>query len=65
MTLKFVLGVNAKGLKNKFVERGYKRTRLALKEKRFNFTFQDGLQQILRSVSPLVRLSSYFRPIFF
>ena len=44
---KLVLGVNAKGPNSKFIERGYRRTRLALKEKRFNFTFLDGLQQIL------------------
>ena len=29
---KLVLGLNAKGPNNKFVERGYKRTRLTLKE---------------------------------
>ena len=40
---KLVLGSNAKGPNNKFVERGYKRTRLTLKEKRLNITFLYGL----------------------
>ena len=59
-TPKLVLGSKAKGPNNKFVERGYKRTKLTLKEKRLNLTFLNGLHQILRSVSPLVKLSSYF-----
>ena len=49
---KLVLGSNAKGLNNKFVKCGYKRTRLTSKEKRLNFTFLDGLIQILRSIYP-------------
>ena len=49
---KLVLGSNAKGPNNKFVERGYKKTRLTSKEKRLNLTFLDGLTQILRSISP-------------
>ena len=49
---KLVLGSNAKGPNNKFVESGYKRTRLISKEKRLNFTFLDGLTQILRLISP-------------
>ena len=36
---KLVLGSIAKGPNNKFVERGYKRTRLTSKEKRLNLTF--------------------------
>ena len=36
---KLVLGLNAKGPNNKFVERGYKRTRLTSKEKQLNLTF--------------------------
>ena len=32
---KLVLGSNAKGPNNKFVERGYKRTRLTLKKKKY------------------------------
>ena len=36
---KFVLGPNVKGPNNKFVERECQRTRLTLKEKRFNLTF--------------------------
>ena len=49
---KLVLGSIVKGPNNKFVERGYKRTRLNSKEKRLNLTFLDGLTQILRSISP-------------
>ena len=49
---KLVWGSNAKGLNNKFVKRGYKRTRLTSKEKQLNLTFLDGLIQILRSISP-------------
>ena len=40
---KLVLGSNSKGLNNKFVERGYQRIRLTLKEKRLNLLFVDGL----------------------
>ena len=40
---KLVLGSNTKGPNNKFVERGYQRTRLTSKEKRLNSTFLDGL----------------------
>ena len=47
---KVVLGSNAKGLNNKFVERGYKRTRLTSEEKRVNLTFLDGLIHILRPI---------------
>ena len=43
---KFVLGSNVKGSNNKFVERGYQRTRLTPKEKQLNFTFIDGLALI-------------------
>ena len=49
---KLVLGSNAKGPNNKFVERGYKRTRLTSEEKRLNLMFLDGLIQILRSIYP-------------
>ena len=49
---RLILGSNAKGPNNKFVERGYKRTRLASEEKRLNLTFLDGLIQILRSIYP-------------
>ena len=59
-TSKLILGSNAKGPNNKFIKHGYKRTRLTLKEKRLNLTFLNGLQQIFRSISPLVKLSSYF-----
>ena len=47
---KLVLGLNIKGPNNKFVERGYERTRLTSEEKRLNSTFLDGLVQILRSI---------------
>ena len=43
---KFVLGSNVKGPNNKFVERGYQRTRLTPKEKLLNLTFIDGLTPI-------------------
>ena len=43
---KFVLGSNVKGPNNKFVERGYQRTRLTPKEKWLNLTFIDGLTPI-------------------
>ena len=49
---KLVLDSIAKGPNNKFIERGYKRTRLNSKEKRLNQTFSDGLTQMLRSISP-------------
>ena len=49
---KLVLGSNTKGPNNKFVERGYKRTRLTSKGKRLNLTFLDGLIQILLSIYP-------------
>ena len=49
-----------KGPNNKFVERGYKKTRLTSKEKRLNLTLLDGLTQILPSISSLIKLSSYF-----
>ena len=62
---KLVLGLITKGPNNKFVERGYKRTRLTSKEKRLNLTFLDGLTQILRSISPWNKLSSLFHKIFF
>ena len=57
---KLVLGSNTKGPNNKFVEREYKRTRLTSKEKRWNFTFLDGLIQILQSIYPWNQLSSCF-----
>ena len=50
--LKLVLGSYAESPNNKFVEHGYKRTRLTSKEKQLNLTFLDGLTQILRSISP-------------
>ena len=43
---RLVLGSNAKGPNNKFVERGCQRTRLTSKEKRVNLTFIDGLALI-------------------
>ena len=49
---KLVLGSNAKGPNNKFVKRGYKRTRLISKEKLLILTFLDGLIQMLRSIYP-------------
>ena len=49
---RLILGSNAKGPNNKFVERGYKRTRLTLKEKRLNSMFLDGLIPILLSIYP-------------
>ena len=49
---KLVLGSNIKDPNNKFVEHGYKRTRLTSEEKRLNLTFLDGLIQILRSIYP-------------
>ena len=61
---KLVLGSNAKNPNNKFIERGYKRTRLISKEKRLNFTFLDGLTQILQSISHWNKLSSLFHKIF-
>ena len=62
---KLVLGSIAKSPNNKFVERGSKRTRLNLKEKRLNLTFLDGSTQILRSISPWNKLSSLFHKILF
>ena len=62
---KLVLGLIAKGPNNKFVERGYKRTRLTSKEKRLNLTFLDGFTQILRSISPWNKISSLFHKNFF
>ena len=52
VTPKLVLGLNARGPNNKFVKRGYKRTRLTLKEKRLNSMFLDGLIPILLSIYP-------------
>ena len=61
---KLILGSNAKGPNNKFIKRGYKRTRLTSKEKRLNLTFLDGSTQIFRSISPLIKLNSLFHKVF-